>query len=142
VRIPSGASLAYPGGWRQVAGDPGTATAVLLSADGRYLGYLNLTPRQGAETLANWTSFRPGHNKEDGDTNVVTLATATRMRFGAGLASCVRDSYATRTRARFIELACLVSGKRGSWVIIGAAPPERWASISPELERAIAAVSV
>src|SRR5205085_11191220 len=67
ARIPSGAELPHPSQWRIVHGDRGTATAALTDAHGRYLGYLNVTPQQGDETLANWSSFRPAHNVEEGD---------------------------------------------------------------------------
>ena len=63
VRVPSGATLAYPSGWHVVEGDRGSATAVLLEAGGHDLGYLNLTPRQAPETLSDWIAFRPHHNR-------------------------------------------------------------------------------
>ena len=132
--------MAYPPNWSRQEGDPGTATAALLSAGGRYLGYLNLTPRQGSETLSNWASFRPGHNAHEGDRTVKRLAAATGLRFLAGQGSCVKDSYTTQINARFIEIACLVSGPHGETVIVGAAPPNRWTSTGPLIERAIEGV--
>ena len=66
--LPSGdATLSYPAGWRLSRTDPGTVTAT-LHRGGRIDGYLNITPQGGAETLANWASFRPAHNREEGDT--------------------------------------------------------------------------
>jgi hypothetical protein len=62
ARIPDGAVLAYPPGWRPVATDAGTATVALLRDGQRIDGYLNVTPKQGTETLANWSRFRPNHN--------------------------------------------------------------------------------
>ncbi len=60
----SGGALAYPPGWRPVETDPGTASVALLGRGGRIKGYLNATPKQGAETLANWSRFRPEHNAQ------------------------------------------------------------------------------
>jgi hypothetical protein len=140
VTIPNGASMAYPPGWRPQHGDPGTATVTLKSADGSFLGYLNLTPREGAESLANWSSFRVDHNGDEGDIDIKRLAAATGLRFRSGRGSCVKDSYATRVGAHYVEIACLVVGTRSAAVIVGAAPPERWSREAGALERAIEAV--
>ena len=52
-RLPDGAaSLSYPPGWRAIRSDPGTVTAALRSPSGEIRGYLNATPKQGDETLA------------------------------------------------------------------------------------------
>jgi hypothetical protein len=135
--IPDGATMAYPPSWKRIESDPGTATAALLSSQHRFLGYLNLTPRQGNETLTNWPRFRVEHNAEENDRDVRTLTVGTGLRFRTGRGSCVRDAYTTRTGPSYIELACLVSGTRGTAVIVGASPPQFWAQISPLLERAI-----
>lgn len=139
ARIASGAVLRYPPGWRRVTGDAGTATAVLQNNAHHYVGYLNITPRQAHETLRTWASFRTRHNQLEGERGVTELAAATGLRFRHGHGSCVRDAYTTSTDNRFIELACLVQGTRTGSVIVGAAPPGTWASISPKLERAISA---
>ena len=74
--LPSGdATLAYPPGWRLIKTDPGTVTAA-RKAGGQIVGYLNITPQGGDETLANWASFRPAHNREEGDHDVVATASA------------------------------------------------------------------
>jgi hypothetical protein len=138
--VTSGATLAYPPSWRPQSGDPGTATAATFGADGRFLGYLNLTPRQGAETLSNWSSFRVEHNAEEGDTTVKRLAAAGDLRFLTGRGACVKDAYTTRTGSRYVEIACLVVGSRGGWVVVGAAPPSAWGRESAVLERAIEGV--
>jgi len=63
ARLPSGrAALAYPPGWQSIESDPGTVSAALMGPHGRIRGYLNATPRQGAETLADWARFRTAHN--------------------------------------------------------------------------------
>lgn len=132
--------LSYPPGWRTVPGDPGTATAGLRDAHGRYLGYLNLTPRQGSERLANWAAFRVAHQREEGERDVQRQAAADGLRFGAGRASCVRDAYTTVTGARYVELACLVRGTRASTVAVGAALQRSWPAERATLERAISAL--
>jgi hypothetical protein len=137
VRIPNGATVSYPPGWSRIHGDPGTATVALLSRGGQYLGYLNLTPRQGTETLADYARFRVDHNGDEGDRAIRTLAAATKRRFGPGYASCVQDSYTTKTGARYVELACLVTGPRTSVVVVGAGAPQNWPRVSPLIQRAI-----
>jgi hypothetical protein len=127
----------YPPGWQRSTGDTGTATAVLLDAAHHIRGYLNLTPRQGAETLAGWSAFRVRHNAEEGDVHVRREGAAQGLRFRSGHGSCVRDRYTTVTGAHYIELACLVAGAKGSSVIVAAASPAAWSQLSPLLERAI-----
>ena len=137
VRIPSGAAVSYPPGWSRVHGDAGTATVALLGSEHRYLGYLNLTPKQGDETLANYARFRVDHNGDEGDSGIRTLAATTKRRFGSGYISCVQDSYATKTGARYVEVACLLSGARTSVVVVGAGQPQDWVRVSPLIQRAI-----
>jgi hypothetical protein len=143
ARLSTGATLAYPAPWRPLAGDRGTASAALLGTSGpkRYLGYLNVTPRQGGETASGWSSFRVRHNRAEGEREVRLEAAARNLRFRGGAGSCVRDSYATITGARYIEIACLVTGRRASSVIVGAAPPDRWSQSAPAIEGAISAFS-
>lgn len=139
--LPSGAVLAYPASWRRIHGDAGTATAALRDAHGHFLGYLNLTPRQGRETLANWATFRPAHNREEGDTDVALQSAARDVPFRGGAhGSCVRDVYSATTSGRFVEIACLVHGPRTDSVIVAAAPPAEWARQWPTLRRALEAV--
>jgi hypothetical protein len=140
VSISNGASLAYPPNWQRQHSDTGTATAVLRAADGAYLGYVNLTPRQGDETLTGWATFRIEHNSEEGDRKVTRLATAQGLRFLTGHGACVKDAYTTKIGARYIEIACLVAGRRAETVIVAAAPPKAWSSESGTLEREIEAV--
>jgi hypothetical protein len=139
--IPTGAAMAYPTDWEPQRGDPGTVTAALTGPDDQILGYLNLTPRQGAETLANWSSFRVDHNADEGDRDVQRLAEAGGLQFRSGRGTCVKDAYSTITDARYIEIACLVSGRRGDAVIVAAAPPKDWTRESGTLERAVEGVT-
>jgi hypothetical protein len=111
--------MGYPPGWRRIKGDPGTATAALRAGGGRYLGYLNVTPQQGEETLADWRTFRIEHNHEDGH------------------GSCVKDAYVSGSGVHYIEIACLVVGTKAKTVIVGAGPPSSWAQVSGSIQRAI-----
>ena len=104
---------------------------------GRIVGYLNITPRSGEETLLNWASFRPAHNREEGDRDLVPLASATGLRFRNGLGSCVQDRYTTESGSRYLEIACIVRGPSATTVIVGATPPALWSRFSPALERAV-----
>jgi hypothetical protein len=101
------------------------------------VGYLNVTPRQGGETLSDWASFRIAHNADEGDRAIKRLAVGSGLRFRTGHGSCVKDTYTTRTRVRYIEIACLVVGSKATSVIVGAAPPASWARTSRVIERAI-----
>jgi hypothetical protein len=137
-RLPdSPARLSAPPGWRSTAGDPGTRTLVSRAASGAIVGYLNATPREGEETLANWSHFRIEHNREEGDRDVRRLAAASGLTFRSATGSCVLDSYSTSNGHRYREIACLVSGRAASTVIVAAAPPALWAGEAPQLERAI-----
>ena len=141
ARLPSrNAHLAYPPGWRAIRTDPGTFSAALLGPHDRIRGYLNATPRSGAETLANWATFRPAHNREEGDHTVVRDASATGLRFRSGTGSCVIDHYAT-TSARYKEIACIVRATRATTVVVAAARPADWTRLVPQLQRAVSSFS-
>jgi hypothetical protein len=141
ARLPSGAAtVAYPRFWRPIRTDPGTASVALIGRGRSIRGYLNLTPRQGTETLANWPSFRIRHLREEESSKDVRLvASAHGLRFRSGRGSCVIDSYRT-SRTRYREIACLVAGTRTSAVLVGAAPSKTWAQQAGTIERAIASL--
>jgi hypothetical protein len=132
----SGGALAYPPGWKPIKTDPGTASVALLGQDHRIDGFLNATPKQGKETLANWSRFRPAHNREEGDRNVRVSASARALRFRGGRGSCVIDTYTT-SKANYREIACLVDGRTSSAVIVAAAPVELWNDHAATLRRAV-----
>src|SRR4051794_32511796 len=134
---PTGATVSYPSGWHTIETDPGTVSAAPLGEHGVFHGYLNATPQGGKETLANWRRFRPAHVAEEGAHDVRLAAAAEHLRFRSGRGSCVVDSYST-TKTRFREIACIVSGARGTSVIVAAAPASGWAQQAPSLERAVA----
>jgi hypothetical protein len=131
------ARLPAPAGWRPAAGDPGTRTMILRDGSGRITGYLNATPRQGAETLRNWRRFRVEHNRDEEERGVTLEAAASGLRFRSGTGSCVIDSYHTTSGSRYRELACIVAGSNATTVIVGAAPPSHWAEQAPTIQRAI-----
>lgn len=141
ARLPSGAAtFAYPSTWRPIRTDPGTASVALIDRGKSIRGYLNATPRQGSETLANWPSFRIQHLREDDSSKDVRLiASAHGLGFRSGRGSCVIDSYRT-TLTRYREIACLVAGPRTSSVIVGAAPSKTWARQAATIQRAIASL--
>jgi len=140
-RLPSGAAtFGYPRTWRTIRTDPGTVSVALTGHGDRIRGYLNATPRQGTETLANWPSFRIRHlGDEEHSQDVRLIASAHRLRFRSGTGSCVIDSYPT-SRTRYREIACLVAGTRASSVVVGAAPAKTWAQQAKTIERAIASL--
>jgi len=141
ARLPSGAAtFGYPRTWRPIRTDPGTASVALIGRGRSIRGYLNATPRQGTETLANWPSFRIHHLREDDSSKDVRLiASARGLRFRSGRGSCVIDSYRT-SRTRYREIACLVAGARTSSVVVGAAPSRTWTQQAETIERAIASL--
>jgi hypothetical protein len=136
AHIPSGSTLAHPPGWRPIKTDPGTASVALLGDRDRIDAYLNATPKQGPETLANWSRYRPDHNRGEGSRSVRVLASATDLSFRSGRGSCVIDSYTTSKDA-YREIACLVARPRSSAVVIAAAPTSLWDDQAPTLKRAV-----
>jgi hypothetical protein len=138
LRLPSGAAaLAYPPSWRATRTDPGTATVSQAGPSGLIEGYLNLTPQSGAETLANWTRFRPHHIAAEGARLVRLLAAQHNVAFTSGRGSCVIDQYVT-TRTSYREIACLVKGSGGTTVVVAAAQRSAWGREAPLLERSLA----
>lgn len=136
ARIPRGSTLAYPPGWKPIKTDRGTATVALLGGGERIDGYLNATPEQGSETLANWSRFRVDHNRGEGSRNVRLAASGSGLRFRSGRGSCVIDSYTT-SKAAYREIACLVAGPSSTAVVVAAAPDELWHDQAPTLQRAV-----
>jgi hypothetical protein len=136
ARTAQGSALAYPPGWTPIKTDPGTATVALLGAGKRIDGYLNATPEQGSETLADWSRFRVDHNRGEGSRNVRLVASADDLRFRSGRGSCVIDGYTT-SKAAYREIACFVAGQNSSAVVVAAAPAELWHAQAATLQRAV-----
>jgi len=137
ARLPASvATLDYPPSWHAIESDAGSVSAALVR-HGQIRGYLNATPQSGAETLVNWTRFRPAHNREEGDSHLVLDAARSALHFRSGTGSCVIDDYAT-VSAHYREVACIVRGARSTTVVVGAARPRDWNTVYPELQRSIA----
>ena len=118
----------------------GSLTAALRAADDHYAGYLNATPRQGAEQPRGWARFRVEHLAGEGDTRVHQTAAAEGLRFGGARGSCVTDDYISRVGANhYREIACIVAGEHATSVFIGAALVRDWRQLSPVIERASSA---
>jgi hypothetical protein len=135
ARIAGGSTFAYPPAWRSIKTDPGTGSVALLRGE-RTVAYLNATPKQGAETLANWSRFRPQHNHDEGDQGVRLVASSGDLTFRGGHGSCVIDTYAT-SKATYREIACIVSGATSSAVVVAAAPSALWGQQAATLQRAV-----
>jgi hypothetical protein len=126
-----------------VGGDSGTVTAARFSPSGAYLLYLNATPRQGAESLRDWPSFRVSHQHGDSAAQVRLLAVRFGVRFIGGTGTCVVDAYVTKVGANhYTELACFVRGRTGASVVVAASPTASWSSVSGLLTRAVSAYQV
>lgn len=134
------ATLFYPPTWAPIPGDAGTVTRALRERSGLYVGYLNATPRQGAEQLRGWASFRTAHDREEGDRQVRQIAAAEGLAFRGARGSCVLDDYLSRVAShRYREIACFVVGRKHGGVFIGAALKRDWSALRITLERAAVA---
>jgi hypothetical protein len=128
------AVLSYPSTAHPVYADPGAVAVAAITPAGDYATYLNATPRQGGESLANWTRFRLDHLADDTAGPAKLLATAQGLAFRGGTGSCLLDDYTSRVGAhRYREIACLVSGDRGDSVLVAATLAADW----PQQERAL-----
>jgi hypothetical protein len=130
--------LSYPGMLRPMHGDPGTVTFGLNTRAGAVLVYLNVTPRQGDETLQNWPRFRVGHLAEEGQRAVRVDATSAMLPFQGGQGRCVVDDYTSRVHNnRYREIACLVRGAHASSVVIATTRVATWAQYGTLLEQVV-----
>ena len=112
----------------------------MLNSAGTYLGYLNVTPRQGAETLQDWAAFRLSHLRDDDAVSVHEDAMVRSVRTAAAVRSCVIDDYVTTVgHHHFHEVACYVTSGSVSSVVVAATPSGDPAHVWTELERAVAA---
>ena len=135
-----GATLSYPSNWKPIPGDRGTVTAALRDSRGLYRGYLNVTPRQGAEQLAGWAAFRTKRNAQEGDRRTRVVAAAENLRVGGVRGSCVVDDYLSRVGSHpYRELACIFTGSRYTNVFVGATLVPDWPTLGRVVERAASA---
>jgi hypothetical protein len=144
ARLPGGAAvMPYPPSMHPVSGDGGTVSAAQLTPAGTFVSYLNATPRQGDETLADWPGFRVAHLLDDNDSSATKLGQARGIKFLGGTGTCVMDTYVTKAKSNhYIEIACFVQGRTKASVIVAAAPSAEWPSVAPVLRRALAAYRV
>jgi hypothetical protein len=143
-RLPGGAGvLAAPPQFRRLPADPGTLTRGLQRAgDSRFVPavYLNATPQQGEESLADWAHFRLAHLTDDDASSARLQATARGLRFHGGTGSCVLDDYVTKVQAHhFREVACFVQGPHGGRVVVAATLTRNWPTYSTVVEDSIEA---
>jgi hypothetical protein len=137
-----GAVLTFPPSLSTMPGDAGTVTRGLARA-GTVLVYLNVTPRQGDETLPGWASFRVDHLRDDDASSARLDGAATGLTFRGGTGSCAIDDYITRARSHhYREIACYVRGAHRSTVLVAAAPVADWARYAGLLERAVDSYAV
>ena len=141
LTVPSGlGTLPSPPGFRTVDSDPGTLSVALRNSVGTYLGYLNVTPHQGDETLQNWAAFRLAHLLDDDAVSVHEDARVTAHRMSTGARSCVTDDYVTTIgHHHFHEVACYVMSGSVSSVVLAATPSGDPAHVWTDLESAVAA---
>jgi hypothetical protein len=140
VGIPSGgAVLWYPPSLSPIHGDRPSVSVAKRDKSGRVLVYLNSTPQQGAENLANWPQFRIEHDQAE-STAVHRDAAGVALSFRNAVGSCVIDHYITRYHANhYHEIACFVQGPTTASVVVGAALESEWTRAAPLLKRAISA---
>jgi hypothetical protein len=133
-----GATLSYPGSLRPMHGDRGTVTLGSTARSGAVLVYLNVTPKQGGETLGNWTDFRLEHLREDGQTAVHLDAVSPALHFRGGPGRCVIDNYATKIdNNRYDEIACIVQGAHATSVLVAATSTAAWQAQRALLEMVV-----
>src|ERR1700722_18555050 len=133
------AALSSPPGFRTVDGDPGTLSVALRNSAGTYLGYLNVTPHQGHETLQDWVAFRLSHLLGDDAVSVHEDAMVQSVRTAGALRSCVTDDYVTTIgHHEFHEVACYVTSGSVVSVVVAATPSGDPAHVWKQLERAVA----
>jgi hypothetical protein len=123
-----------------IPGDRGTVTAALRDSRGLYRGYLNVTPRQGAEPLAGWVAFRTRRNTGEGDKRTRVVAAPENLRFGGAREWCVIDDYLSKVGSHpYREVACIVAGHRYTSVFVGATHVRDWPTLGRVIERAASA---
>ena len=121
------ATLSYPGSLRPEHGDPGTVTVGSTAKSGKALVYLNVTPKQGGETLHNWPGFRMEHLREDGQSAVHLDGASGPLNFRGGHGRCVIDSYTTDVHHnQYNEIACIVQGAHATSVLVAATSATVW----------------
>jgi hypothetical protein len=137
-----GAQLSYPPSFAPLSGDAGTVSAAVRDTRGKFLAYVNATPRQGDERLKGFGAFRVGLLRHE-DPTVIEEAAREGLAFRGGHGSCVIDHYVTRIdHNRYREVACLAQGRHASAVVVAAATEATWRQFEPVLRQVIASFAV
>ena len=140
--LPPGAGiLSYPATF--VSGtDRDGISRERLDRHATVLVYLDVSLKQGTETLRDWPSYRLGVVR--GESNEVHEdGHALGLSFRGGRGSCVLDDYRTRVKNHhYREIACFVQGRRYASVLIAAALESEWVRAVKTLERAVDAYRV
>lgn len=132
------ATLSYPPSLHPMRGDPGTITVGSTYRSGAVLVYLNVTPRQGDETLRDWPSFRLDHLREEGQTAVRVGGVSPLLGFRGGRGRCVIDNYTTKIHDNhYREISCYVQGAHAASVLVAAAPAAAWQATAALLEKVV-----
>jgi hypothetical protein len=113
-----------------------------LGGHGSVLDYLDVSPKQGPESLRDWPSYRLELVRAESN-DVHEDGHAFGLRFRGGTGSCVLDDYRTRVENHhYREIACFVQGHKHATVLIAAALESEWARAAKTLERAVDAYRV
>jgi hypothetical protein len=143
VVTPAGtAVLSYPPSFRTVRSDSGSVS-VAVGQGPRYVAYLNVTPHQGNERLQDFATFRVNFLRDDDATRVHEEGVAQNLRFQGGVGSGVLDDYFTRVgHNHYREIAALVTGRHGGWVIVGASLDADYGRFRQILQQAVSSFVV
>ena len=137
------ATLSYPGSLRPQHSDPGTVTVGSTARSGAVLMYLNVTPKQGDETLHNWPDFRLEHLREDGQSVVHLDGVSGPLGFRGGHGRCVMDNYTTDIHHNhYNEIACIVQGAHATSVLVAATSTSAWQANRALLEKVVSSYQV
>lgn len=140
VSLPSGlGTLSIPPAFRIVPSDRGSFSAARMAANGTYLGFINVTPLEGSESLRGWDRFRVDHLRDDDASSAHEDGNVSSLVSGSTVRSCVIDDYLTKVGGHhFREVACLVKSASLGAVIVAAVPANDPADLWGELRRSVA----
>ena len=138
-----GAVVADPPRLKPLGGSGGSLSFAARGSHGAYFAFLNVTPKQGTESLAGWAAFRLAALRAGGGQSIHEDAASGTLAFRGGSGACVIDDYVTRVAANpFHEIACLVQGSHTASVLVVATPPADWHSYAVPLERVVSSYRV